>query len=107
MEEILFLERFPWVRFETEWNTDINSFTVMVVIHTYTASLFLSLSPSLTLALFLISEHLMNYTFWEYIEVEITKLQASRCFQKASAFIHKGESIRTYGCQVDKDKLHT
>ncbi len=49
-EEILFLERFPWTRFETEWNTDINSFTVMVVIHTYTASLFLSLSRSLFLS---------------------------------------------------------
>ncbi len=32
--------------------------------------------------------------------MEIAKLQASQCFQK-SAFIHV-ESLRTYGCQVDK-----
>ncbi len=35
--------------------------------------------------------------------MEIAKLQASRCFQKVSAFYPCGESVRTYGCQVDKD----
>ncbi len=32
--------------------------------------------------------------------MEIAKLQTSRCFQKASTFIHCGESARTHGCQV-------
>ncbi len=47
----------------------------------------------------------MNYTFLRIdIEVEISKLQANLCFQKASTFIHSGESARTHGCQADKDK---
>ncbi len=77
---------------------------VRVKIHTYTASLSLSLALSLSLSLLLSHKWTLDKLHWEYIEVEIAKLQASRCFQKARACIHCGESACTYGCQVNKDK---